>query len=83
MTRTEARERIEELAAEIHEHSHRYHVLDKPTISDAQYDRMFKELQALEEEFPDLKPADSPTLRIRARGSARCGTCDRCSRSTR
>jgi DNA ligase (NAD+) len=66
MTRTEARERIEELAAEIHEHSHRYHVLDKPTISDAQYDRMFKELQALEEEFPDLKPADSPTLRIGA-----------------
>jgi DNA ligase (NAD+) len=66
MTRSEARARIEELAAEIHEHAHRYHVLDRPTISDAQYDRMFKELQALEQQFPDLRPADSPTLRIGA-----------------
>jgi len=66
MTRTEARARIAELAAAIHEHAHRYHVLDRPTISDAQYDRLFKELQALEEEFPDLKPPDSPTLRVGA-----------------
>ena len=66
MTRSEAKARIEELAAEIREHGHRYHVLDKPTISDAQYDRMFKELTALEEQFPDLRAPDSPTLRIGA-----------------
>ena len=66
MTRAEAKARIAELASELHEHSHRYHVLDRPTISDAQYDRMFKELQSLEEQFPDLKPADSPTLRVGA-----------------
>jgi DNA ligase (NAD+) len=66
MTRSEARSRIEELSAEIREHSHRYHVLDQPTISDAAYDRMFKELQALETEFPDLRASDSPTHRIGA-----------------
>jgi DNA ligase (NAD+) len=66
VTRSEAKARIAELAAEIHEHAHRYHVLDRPTVSDAQYDRMFKELQALEEQFPDLRPPDSPTLRVGA-----------------
>src|SRR5262249_11243378 len=66
MTRAEAKTRIAALSAEIREHGHRYHVLDRPTISDAQYDRMFKELQALEEEFPDLRPPDSPTLRVGA-----------------
>ena len=64
MTRAEAKKRIEQLAAEIREHDHRYHVLDQPTISDAQYDKRFRELQALEEEFPDLRPPDSPTLRV-------------------
>ena len=64
MTRAEAKERLAELAAEIREHDHRYHVLDRPTISDAQYDRLFRELKALEEEFPDLRAPDSPTLRV-------------------
>ncbi len=64
MNRTEARRRIEELAAEIREHDHRYYALDKPTISDAAYDKLFRELQALEEAWPDLRPADSPTLRV-------------------
>ena len=64
MTRTESKKRIEQLAAEIREHDHRYYVLDQPTISDAQYDKRFRELQALEEEFPDLRPPDSPTLRV-------------------
>ena len=44
MTRAEAKKRIEQLAAEIHEHDHRYYVLDKPTISDAHYDQLFREL---------------------------------------
>ena len=64
MTRAEARKRIAQLAAEIHEHDHRYFVLDRPTISDAAYDRLMRELKALEEEFPALRPPDSPTLRV-------------------
>lgn len=64
MTRDEARRRIEELAAEIREHDWRYYALDKPSISDAAYDRLFRELKDLEEAWPDLRPADSPTLRV-------------------
>jgi DNA ligase (NAD+) len=64
VTRAEAKKRIEQLAAEIREHDHRYFVLDKPTISDAQYDKLFRELKGLEEEHPELRPPDSPTLRV-------------------
>jgi DNA ligase (NAD+) len=64
MTKTEARERIAELSEEIREHDHRYYVLDKPSISDAAYDKLLRELQSLEEEFPDLRAPDSPTQRV-------------------
>jgi DNA ligase (NAD+) len=64
MNRSEARKRIEELAAELRDHDYRYHVLDQPTISDAQYDRLFRELKSLEEQFPDLRAPDSPTQRV-------------------
>jgi DNA ligase (NAD+) len=64
MTRTEARKRIEALAREIREHDHRYYVLDRPTIPDARYDRLFRELESLEERFPDLRAPDSPTQRV-------------------
>jgi DNA ligase (NAD+) len=64
MTREQARTRIEELAAEIREHDYRYYALDKPSISDAAYDKLFRELKDLEEAHPDLRPADSPTLRV-------------------
>ncbi len=64
MTRAEARKRIETLAREIREHDHRYYVLDRPSIPDAQYDRLFRELQSLEETFPDLRLPDSPTQRV-------------------
>ena len=63
-TRAEARRRIEQLAHEIREHDHSYYVLDRPTIPDAEYDRLFRELTALEERFPDLRPPDSPTQRV-------------------
>jgi DNA ligase (NAD+) len=63
VTRAEAQKRIQVLAREIREHDHRYFALDRPTISDAQYDRLFRELLQLEETFPDLRPPDSPTLR--------------------
>jgi DNA ligase (NAD+) len=64
VTRAEAKKRIEQLAAEIREHDHRYFVLDQPTISDAQYDKRFRELQALEEAYPELRAPDSPSLRV-------------------
>jgi DNA ligase (NAD+) len=45
---------------------HEYYVLDRPSLSDAEYDRLFRELQALEAEHPELRSADSPTLRVGA-----------------
>jgi DNA ligase (NAD+) len=64
VNRTEARKRIAELAHEIREHDHRYYALDKPSISDGKYDRLYRELVELETEHPDLRPPDSPTLRV-------------------
>ena len=59
-----ARERTLELRAAIEKHNHQYYVLDAPLIADADYDRLFRELQALETEHPELASADSPTQRI-------------------
>lgn len=58
------KDRITKLKAEINEANYRYHVLDKPTISDEQYDKYFKELQDLEAKHPDLLTDDSPTQRV-------------------
>src|SRR3954470_8675693 len=58
--------RAEELRALLREASHRYYVLDEPTLSDAEYDRLFRELTQLEEEHPDLITPDSPTRRVGA-----------------
>ena len=52
------------LRAALHHHNHRYHVLDDPEISDAEFDAMLRELRALEEEHPELRTPDSPTLRV-------------------
>ena len=46
--------------------SHEYYVLDRPSLSDAEYDKLFRELQALETTHPTLRTADSPTLRVGA-----------------
>lgn len=59
-----AAERWMTLAAEIRAHDHAYYVLDRPTVSDRDYDRLFAELQRLEAEHPDLRAADSPTRRV-------------------
>ena len=48
----------------LHEHAHRYYVLDAPTIPDAEYDRLFSQLQALEARHPELITPDSPTQRV-------------------
>ncbi|HYS75615.1 MAG TPA: NAD-dependent DNA ligase LigA, partial [Burkholderiales bacterium] len=59
-----ARERAEALRRDIEAHSHRYYVLDAPTIPDSEYDRMFRELLELEAAHPDLVTPDSPTQRV-------------------
>ena len=60
----EARERHNALATEITDHQYRYYVLDAPTISDAEFDAMLRELTALEERYPALRTPDSPTQRV-------------------
>jgi len=60
------RARVSELRTVLHEHNYRYHVLDDPAISDAEYDRLFGELQDLEEQHPELAAPDSPTNRAGA-----------------
>src|SRR6188508_1817862 len=63
--------RIEELRKQVEHHLYRYHVLDEPEISDAEYDRLYDELRALEEEHPELVTPDSPTQRVGAPASGR------------
>ncbi|MGE5763218.1 MAG: NAD-dependent DNA ligase LigA [Mycobacterium leprae] len=58
------RERHDELAREIDEHAYRYYVLDRPTVSDAEYDALLRELADLEEGYPSLRTPDSPTQRV-------------------
>ena len=58
------RARLDALRAELHQHAHRYYVLDAPTIPDAEYDRLFRELQALEAAHPQWLTPDSPTQRV-------------------
>jgi DNA ligase (NAD+) len=59
-------ERVSHLRAEINYHLYRYHVLDAPVISDAEYDALYRELTALEEAHPELATPDSPTQRAGA-----------------
>ncbi len=61
---TAAENRILELRAELDQHNYRYHVLDEPSIPDAEYDRLFQELKALEAANPELVTSDSPTQRV-------------------
>src|ERR1700761_7983152 len=59
-----ATKRADELHAILHEHAHKYYVLDEPSIPDAEYDKLFQELQAIEAAHPELARADSPTQRV-------------------
>jgi DNA ligase (NAD+) len=63
---SDASARAAELRELLHHHNHRYHVLDDPEVSDAEYDRLFDELKRLEEEHPELAVDDSPTRRVGA-----------------
>jgi DNA ligase (NAD+) len=71
MATTDLATRAEELRKQLDYHLYRYHVLDDPEISDAQYDRLFDELQAIEDEHPELASEDSPTRRVGAAPSER------------
>src|SRR4051794_18969776 len=57
-------ERHAELARDLDDHSYRYYVLDRPTVSDAEYDAMMHELEAIEKRFPSLRTPDSPTQKV-------------------
>ena len=58
--------KINNLRSELNDHNYRYYVLDDPVISDAEYDRLLRELQSLEDAHPDLIADDSPTQRVGA-----------------
>ena len=60
----EVRARYDELRREVEHHAYLYYVLDQPEISDAEYDKLFRELQELEERHPELRTPDSPTQRV-------------------
>jgi DNA ligase (NAD+) len=62
--REAARRRVDRLRREIRRHDHLYYVLDRPVLSDAEYDRLFARLVDLEKTFPDLITPDSPTQRV-------------------
>lgn len=61
-----AHQRARELHQQLHEHNYRYYTKDDPLISDAGYDQLLRELQALETKYPELISADSPTRRVGA-----------------
>ncbi|PFG08427.1 NAD-dependent DNA ligase LigA [Marinobacter sp. LV10MA510-1] len=61
---TSVRDRVDQLRTTITDHNHHYYVLDDPQVPDTEYDRLFRELQALEAEHPELATATSPTQRV-------------------
>ena len=64
MNKAGAEKRLAELRAEINGHNYRYYVMDSPVITDYDYDRLMRELQDIEKEFPQLVTPDSPTQRV-------------------
>jgi len=61
---SKARHRMTELINEIRDHQFKYYVLDQPTITDAQFDELLRELQGLEDKNPELREPDSPTQHV-------------------
>src|SRR5882672_2921459 len=64
------RRRWQELADEVREHQFRYYVRDAPIVSDAEFDKLLRELQALEDTHPELRTPDSPTQLVGGAGFA-------------
>ena len=67
MDKNRAHKEIQRLSDEIERHNRNYYVLDNPTISDAEYDRLLKTLSDIEAHFPDLVSPQSPTQRVGAK----------------
>ena len=57
-------QQIKDLTALLNRYAHEYYDLDAPTVPDAEYDRLFRELQALEEKYPQWRQPDSPSMRV-------------------
>src|SRR6476660_6386406 len=72
--KADVRREVERLRLEIQEHDHRYYVLDDPIVSDAEYDALFRRLESLEREHPELASPDSPTQRVGGTPQAKFGT---------
>ena len=72
--KNEVAERVKELHHALHLHAHSYYVLDEPSIPDAEYDKLFAELQRIEAAYPELRSADSPTLRVGGKPMAQFAT---------
>ena len=68
------RAKVESLREQIRHHNYRYHVLDDPEVPDAEYDRLVRDLQRLEKEYPELVTTDSPTQRVGAEPVSVFGT---------
>ena len=66
-------QRVEELRSVIDDHNYYYYVLDDPRIPDAEYDRLFRELQRLESDYPELASDNSPTCRVGSAAETRFG----------
>ncbi len=64
MTKAQAQERIDVLSVDLERHNQLYYQQAEPEISDAEYDRLFRELEELEQKFPELTSANSPTRRV-------------------
>jgi DNA ligase (NAD+) len=64
MTPTEAQHKIQALSAELEQHNYNYYVLDNPTISDYEFDKLLEELMALEKQFPEFLSPNSPSQRV-------------------
>ncbi|MGP4108102.1 NAD-dependent DNA ligase LigA [Virgibacillus sp. L01] len=64
MDKPQAQQRINELTEVLHQYNHEYHVLDNPSVPDAEYDQKMQELRNLEEEFPELTSPESPSQRV-------------------
>ena len=66
MASTDPQQRLQELREQVAYHNYRYYVLDDPEIPDVEYDRIFRELLSLEQQYPHLVTPDSPSQRVGA-----------------
>src|SRR5690242_9579741 len=72
-SRRDAEKRLQALRRELQRHSHLYYVLDAPEVTDSEYDRLTRDVNALEAEHPDLVTPDSPSQRVGAAPAAEFG----------